>query len=390
MVLIWLMVDSITGYFISSGVDMPLSQSFKLLILFFVIIRICKYKFVFISSYILLFYLSCYFLHLNLLNEDFMAPFLMLSKFLITVCLYTFFCFYNRDFPSGLASNAYKAMIVAWCVVACNVIVGLMGYGVPSYGEDAKDMGVKGFFYAGNELGGIMAVLSPFMIYLVHVNLTGLKAFFAYSAIILIGVLIGTKSAILTTLLSVIVVPLLYVPFKKRIKILFCLIAVVICFLVFLSKLIPELSISAIDRWIYFYDTGGMDKLVYSGRDEFWRLQKEMFFNSDFITQLFGMGIQGKPVERDHLDALLMFGYCGFFLIVSFFLYLLIVAFRYRHNNSLVRVVIFSDLLILGIGYMAGHIWFSGMASVYIALFNVFPFVHHEGLIFGKADTIRI
>lgn len=388
MTLIWLIVDSITGFFISSGVDMPLSQLFKLLLLCFVIIRICKNKSAFISSYVLLIYISWYFVHLILLNENFVTPILTLLKFLTIFFLYAFFRIYCINSPLRIVSNVYNVMIVAWFIVAFNVLVGLMGYGVPSYGEDAKDMGVKGFFYAGNELSGIMAVLTPFMIYLVIVKLTGLKAILAYIAIVIIGISIGTKSSILVTLLSVIVVPALYMPPQKRLKVLFCLIAIIICLFSFLFNLISELSISAIDRWLYFYDTGGMEKLVYSGRDEFWKLQKEVFFKSDFITQLFGMGIQGKPVERDHLDSLLMFGYCGAFTIISFFLYLLFIALRYRHNNSLVKIVIFSDLLILGIGYMAGHVWFSGMASIYIALLNVLPFVHHEGLIFGKTDKI--
>lgn len=59
-------------------------------------------------------------------------------------------------------------------------------------------------------------------------------------------------------------------------------------------------------------------------------------------------------------------------------------AIRYRHNNSLVKVVIFSDLLILGIGYIAGHVWFSGMASVYIALINVLPLVRYRGTLYGS------
>ncbi len=385
MVLIWLIVDTVTGFLFSYGANISFSQLFKLLLLALVIVRLFKYKTAFLSFYLLLLYITWYFLHLSLINVDFVPPMISLSKFLSLLFLYVYFriCIFN--FPLKTTFYVRNVMVIAWLVVAFNVIIGLMGYGLPSYGEDAE-MGVKGFFYAANELGGIMAVLVPFMAYFIQVRLSGLKALLAYAIIILIGVSIGTKSCILVTLLSVIIVPILYMSLANRLKLLFCLAIIMIVAFPFLVNVFEDLSIGALDRWTYYYDTGGMDKLVYSGRDELWRLKKEIFSNSDLFTQLFGMGIEGKVVERDHLDSILMFGYCGFFLIVSFFLYLLIVAFRYRHNNSLVKVVIFSDLLILGIGYMAGHVWFSGMASVYIALFNVFPFVHHEGLIFGKAD----
>lgn len=384
MAFLWLIIDSITGFFISYGVDMPLSQLFKLLLLALVIVRLYKYKTVFLSFYLLLLYLAWYFLHLSLINVDFVSPILLFSKFLSLLFLYAYFRNCIFEFPSKTILYARNVMVIAWLVVAFNVTVGLMGYGIPSYGEDAEEMGVKGFFFAGNELGGIMAVLVPFIVYLVLMNLSGIKAILAYIVIILVGVLIGTKSSILVTLLSVIIVPILYMSLAKRLKILFGLAIITFVTFPFLANMFEEFSIGALDRWIYFYDTGGISRLIFSGRDDFWEFKKELFLNSGIMSQLFGIGAEGKFVERDHLDFLLIFGYAGLIFIVSFFLYLLVTAIRNRHNNSLVKVIIFSDGLVLGIGYMAGHVWFSAMASLYIALLNAFAFVHHDEMLFSK------
>ena len=195
---------------------MPLSQLFKLLLLVLVIVRLYKNRFVFFSLFVLLLYIAWYFLHLAMIDKDFVTPMLLLSKFLSLLFLYLYFRMSFINFPVITIRNARKAMIIAWFVVAFNVVAGLMGYGVPSYGEDAEDMGVKGFFFAGNELGGIMAVLVPFMVYQILIRISGFKALIAYIVIILVGVLIGTKSSLLVTLLSVIMVPILYMSSKKR------------------------------------------------------------------------------------------------------------------------------------------------------------------------------
>lgn len=383
MVFAWLIIDSITGFFISYGVDMPLSQLFKLAILVLTVVRL-QHKGVMLLLATLI-YLSGYLLHIILINGEFVKPILTFSKFLSLVYLYLYFRFSFQYFPQKTIRNAQKALLIAWVVFACNVVLGLMGYGVSTYGKEEEiDMGVKGFFYSGNELGGIMAVLAPFMFYWILVRLSGLKSVIAYVAVIVIGVLVGTKTSILVTVLSAVIVPLLYLSTRKRVKLLVVLAIIIGLTVPYVINIIADSSIGAIERWDYVYNKGGLTQLIYSGRDDFWNMQGRLFYDSGFLTQLFGMGGYEKFIERDHLDSMLMFGYLGLILIVIFFLYLLIRTFRHRYNNSLMKIVIFSDLLILGIGYMAGHVWFSAMASVYIALLNGFSYLRVNGVLFSK------
>lgn len=383
MVSAWLIVDSVTGFFISYGVYMPLSQLFKLAILMLIIVRLRRQGIILL--FVTLIYLSGYLLHIVLRNGEFVQPILMLSKFLSLLYLYVYFRFSFRHFPQKAISNAKRALLVAWGIFACNVVLGLMGYGVPTYGEEEGiGAGVKGFFYAGNELGGIMAVLAPFMFYWILVELSGLKSVVAYIVVIAIGVVVGTKTSILVTVLSAIVVPLLYLSLRKRVWLLLVLGVIIGLTAPYVVNMVAKSSIGAIERWSYFYDKGGLTQIIYSDRDEYWRVKERQFYGSDFSTQLLGMGGVDKLVERDHLDSLIAFGYLGVTLMAYFFLYLLINSYRNRRNNSLMKVVILSNLLVIGMGYMAGHVWFSAMASVYIALINGFSSLRFSGVLFDK------
>ena len=391
MSFIWLIVDSITGYFISFGGNMPLSQIFKLLLLIFIVIRLARIRFCFKLFFFVLLYISWYFLYLTLIDADLVAPILLLSKFLTVIFFYVYFRYLVSKNPIQTIANTQKTIVIAWFVVACNVILGLMGYGVGTYGDEEEiDMGVKGFFYAGNELGGVMAVLSPFMVYWVRNRWTGLKLMIVLLIIAGIGIVIGTKTSILVTLLAVIGIPYLYSSPAKRVRFVIIFLVILLFASLYLIDFILESDIALVDRWTYFYDIGGTTKLFFSGRDDFWNEKKDLFFNSNIFTQLFGIGLEGKMVERDHLDFLLTFGYLGLVAVVSFYLYLLIIAIKNRHNNPLSKVIIFSDILILGIGYLAGHVWYSAMASVYIALLNALVFVPCKKTSFSSSINCKI
>lgn len=386
MATIWLVVDSFTGFFLSYGVNVPLSQVYKLSVLLLISIRLIRNKKSLIFVWGSLMYIVCYILHLTFIVSDSKEALLMLSKFMSLLYWYLYFCFSFENFPQVAIANSKKVMIVGWGVLAFNIIAGLMGYGVPTYKGDNAELGVKGFFFAGNELGGILAVLAPFMFYWLIARLSGLRLFLSYLFVIAVGVLIGSKTAILVTLLSAIVVPLLYLPVRKKLLLIIIGVLVIICLVPFFVSFISDSSIGAIERWSYFYNTGGAERLIFSGRDEFWELKKRVFYQSDFIVRLFGMGLDGslKVVERDHLDTLLTFGYIGLGFVLFFFLFLLIKAILYRHRNSLMKLVIFSDLLVLCVAFIAGHVWYSAMASIYIALFNAFVFVHQKGRLYEK------
>lgn len=384
IVSLWLIIDSLNGLLISKSINVPISQIFKLGALAIITFQLSrKKKYCFLILCIIL-YITLYITHLAVNNHDISGSIIYLSKFISLVLFYCYFRLSFENYNNYAIHYGYKSLIIGIIVVGINISLGVLGYGIPSYGEENIDMGVKGFFFAGNELGGIMAVMAPFIFYIIINNCKKKTLYYSYLIVIIIGILIGTKTSIIATIASAIIVPLLYLPTNKRRKVLIIWIVIIVILSIAIKEIIIEMNIGAISRWMYFYEMGGFDRLIFSGRDEFWDIKSKYFYSSPFISQLLGTGADYGIVERDHLDTMIIYGYFGLVLIVSFIVYLLIYAIKHIRNNSLCKIVILSDIMILGIGYMAGHVWFSAMASIYVALLNAFVVIKKKGIIFSN------
>lgn len=381
----WLLIDSLNGLLINIGLNLPLSQLYKLAILSLVIISLAKKEKSIILLFIVIFYLSWYFLYLSIVGASFGEPLLLFSKFFTLLLLYFYFCDSFRRFPDKAVYYAYRIFSFSMIVFLVNIILGLMGYGIPSYGEGLEDLGVKGFFYAGNELGGVLAVLAPITLYILWKRFRGFKFIISYVILIFCCMVLGTKTGILVGLISGIFVPFVLITRKKRIifGITFILALSVIIVIIVNSELE---SIKSIDRWIYFYENDGIGRLIFSGRDTFWDAQKAEFFNASFFEKIWGIGPIEKSIERDHLDTLLIFGYFGLGSAVLFFSFLLIKSFRCIGNNEIVPIVVLSNLLAITISVIAGHIWYSAMANLYIALANSIILVKRKDYLFAKVS----
>lgn len=90
MASVWLIIDSITGLFISYGASMPLSQIFKLIILILIIDKLVYKKYILILTFSILIYLTVYIIHLNINSIGFSEPLVILSKFLSLIYLYLY------------------------------------------------------------------------------------------------------------------------------------------------------------------------------------------------------------------------------------------------------------------------------------------------------------
>ena len=137
------------------------------------------------------------------------------------------------------------------------------------------------------------------------------------------------------------------------------------------------------DRWIWFYERGGIEEIIFSGRDKFWQDEKSEFFNSNIFVQLFGLG-ESRTVEMDPFDTLLNYGYVGVLICYSFYIYLFIKSWKYRRKNMIAKFVLYVNILILGASSFAGHIIYSGMASWLIALINTLIYIPNHVLLEKK------
>lgn len=380
---LWLIIDTITGFFLNNGVNFPLSQFFKIGISGLISYRLSQLGYL---SYIYfwIIYLSVIFLNCAFLNESIGDTFTLLSKLILTYLFYQYFCIFSKWWPRTLIRNSKRILLISFCVVSINIISGLFGFGFNTYPDE--HVGFKGFFYAGNELGGVMAVLTPFFLYYSIINYTKLKFIFVGIFCIVLSVILGTKAFMLVSVISFISISWMYGTRQFRLYLYGAVIIIIIISIPIIISLFSSNEIDLLIRFSHSYDKGGISSIIFSNRDEFWISRSADFFNSDIITQLFGLG-GNRTVEMDHLDVLLNYGYVGVVIIYSSILYLIIRSYLYRYRNSFSKVVLLINILLLGMSFIAGHIVFSSMAGMFIALVNAVTRIPTHNIIYAKKNS---
>ena len=164
MFIIWLCVDSITGYCLNIGYEIPISQLFKLSILFLLIHRLISTKRIAVGISFISFYLCIYTLNLIILNEQIISSLLLLTKCLTTFLIYLYFCACKQLYDGKLFIQAANIIFTyGFIFISINIIIGLLGYGFFTY--PSFNIGYKGFFYAGNELGTLIIPIFGYFLF---------------------------------------------------------------------------------------------------------------------------------------------------------------------------------------------------------------------------------
>ena len=251
----------------------------------------------------------------------------------------------------------------------------LIGLGNSSYGED---IGSKGYFYAPNELSGLFAILCPCMLFYVgrKYSLSSFKYCFILGVFLVSVFLLGTKSSIISCTISIFFISGLLVKSKRNYIRLYLLGFVIAFVIIFIGYLFLD-SFGFWDRWAFFYDKGGLQLLLLSGREEYWLEEKSELLDGGIGNIIMGLG-EARTVEMDMFDAFLNYGIVGLIVVYSFFFFLLYKAYHYRLINSWARVIFFIDVMLLIASSLSGHIIFSGMAGPFIALVNVLVLIPNK------------
>lgn len=360
---IWLIVDSVNGFFMNIGMMLPISQSYKLLVLL-LMIYICIHRKIGIASVMLLFfYIAVLFLHLSFINEDASSTFIHLSKFVTTIFSFLYFrdiLFTNPDKSFSLIYYIFK---LNFAILIMNILLGLIGVGYYTY--PTEKLGFKGFFYAGNELAGIISIFFPFFLFIVFYKKTKLMYLVFALFLVFVSALIGTKSALLISVISSFTIPYMYGSQKER-----RIVTVTLIFIfVIVSFFLAHEEIEMIDRMIFFYEKGGLAYLLLSSRDEYWIERSREFFEGSFGVQLLGLG-GNRTIEMDPFDTLVNYGYLGVMIVYSVIFFFIYRSFKCRNQIIFGKVIFFSNILILLISTLAGHIYYSAMSSLFIAVLN--------------------
>lgn len=361
---LWLVIDSINGYYLNQGIDVYLSQLTKFGISALVIIVLLRRATE--IAFFVIFLITFYSLYFSLIGVDVGKSISQIFRFLSTVCLYYYFSSYRRLFKKSFEEKSITVLKVSFIVFVFNIVIGILGFGFETY---IGGIGTKGWFYAGNELGGLTAVIIPFFMYFMVVEYKFYIFFFCSVLIVIISFFVGTKAVILTSILSFLFILKNYTPREKR-KIVFT--TLITFFTIGVIMLIKSLSLEEFklyQKFLLSFESGGLENVLLSGRSDFLDATLNNYQKSGFVIKLFGLG-ESKIAEMDIFDTLVYYGIIGLMLTYGFYFLLLYKAVRQRNRFPLAKLVVFSDILVILISVIAGHVVYSSMSGLFYSLLN--------------------
>lgn len=264
-------------------------------------------------------------------------------------------------------------------------------------------IGNIGWFYSPNEIGAVLAIISPFIIYKMKNNLNKWYVYGLFALYVFIMLVIGTKVPFLGILLTVITLLTcsilgflldktkrdeIWIFLRKPLIIPFVILILIIVFVYQYSNLnfnmnqhkkslIGNNPTSELKEEDY-------KNLIFSSRDKYNEIMIKKFKLADTKQQLFGMGHmdihkqfdrQYNIVEIDYMDIFYMYGVFGF-IIYFMFLFVLIIDIILKIIKNFKKIIYderiitysISVALIFGIALFAGHVFTAPAVSLYPAL----------------------
>lgn len=366
----WILIDAINGYAKTNGIDIPVSQISKTSVFFLVIIRLIGEDKVKVLFVIITLYLALLIVNVIGLGGNVIDSLSLVMKPITNIFFYIYFCHILSINTSFFQKKYEFAIILNFMFLIANVLLGLMGFGSTIYTlGDGDSYGIKGYIYAQNEVSCVVAVLFPLILLYTYQHYSKSRYYILCLFLLFIAFSIATKAAVFVAILSCVLVT--YKIGSKKEKKIIVLIAVVALSLVvtYISYLMAS-EFAMFQRFSYFYEKNGFAEAILSSRWTFWIERSPLFFRHEFVTQLFGLCNGEVGCELDPFDALLFLGWIGLVINVLLLLYLILVPCFRRNKDDFEKVMVISNTLIVFISLLSGHIFFSSMGGMFIALAN--------------------
>jgi len=356
----YLLVDTVNGLFVSIGLPNVVSALFKqglLVILLLFALQFEPRRF-FWCLCCLLAILVWALLRFFLVDDlDFLYAFQESIKviYLFVIVLVV------STFHSLSPLKLHLILLAAIGVVAINVIFSLAGFGLSTY----QDFGAKGFFYSGNALSGVIVICASFLL---------MKAFnqsvfrFAMITLVLsaVALLIGTKGGFLGVLICALITMLFNLNLRTMLYGVLVIVGATALVLAFWEQLQQN---PLYERVIFFYENGGLTRVIFSGRDGKLMRIWPVLIHADLAQWLLGLDMSDmlrvagiRRAEFDWFDMQITFGVLLSLLVyggyVAIFARLLI-----AEKNYIVLAAICAFLVLFMVSSIAGHVLYNGMVT---------------------------
>ncbi|AQX53110.1 O-antigen ligase family protein [Priestia flexa] len=323
------------------------------------------------------------------------------------------FTMYRQSVNVSKALN--KNLLTASLIISI-VFIGTMLTGTALESYQYNKTGFKGWFYAANELGAIVALLLPLTLLFGLKKTQSLKQFYFWIPFILLAVssiMIGTKVGLGAVILSlgvafVVLVLKLFATKQRAVK---SNLVISIILLVVVGATTP-ISPAFTNTYAHIdllenkkkeqqpeqpeeddatdtkkkkrqkLDNSDIENLILSSREDFLAHHKEQYAEAPIARKLVGMGYAGnyteeqqpKMIEMDFYDLFFSLGIIGFILwILPLLIIALYVIKRFIREpsqlwNESFMMYSTSVVLALGIAFVAGHVFTAPAVTIYFAV----------------------
>jgi len=298
---------------------------------------------------------------------------------------------YFRTNPLPTFSTIRKLYLMLFLFFSAAIILSYFGFGIPFYGytKTGESIGQQGYFISGNAISAFFLLISAIFYYFMIRTRNAFLLFAGGALSIMIGLLMGSKTAILSSILCFIGVYLANKYYAgKAAKLnrtdtvfLVAIAGFVIAGIVFFDRILDTIS-PLYRNYSYRYRMSDtfLD-FITNGR--VYRASFELNFYAlklPFLQMVFGRGYSDyqsvtvpntkfSSCEIDFIDILHIAGFLGVMLIYSFWAYVLIRIFRdfiRRKHEITIPLLIALSILLLN-SNMSGHIIHSTLLNLNLA-----------------------
>lgn len=350
-----------------------------------------------------------------------------IAKIVYFVLMFIVFILAFKDLKASNITTKYfpKNVVISQFIVSLSMIVSYLSDSSIEAYDGILKTGNSGWFFAANELGTLLAICFPILIWnalnshsILHLLLNWLIVLGSLYSLVAIGTKVGYLAVLITfVVLTVIILLSKIIKTTENIKELQFLKGVLVFttfgMFIYLTPMMPVTNntnshISLIERTNEVQENSTVKKsikdiinrsdqldgneaesegrenlaanIVFSGRDGFLQKHKNDYNNAGFLQKLFGMGYSANytlsplMIERDFHDVFFQYGWLGFFLIFFPFVLYIVRLIMYVISNflSLLNIkymMIFSGILLgLGVAFISGHTITAPAVSSYLTL----------------------
>ncbi|MDP4087062.1 MAG: O-antigen ligase family protein [Bacillota bacterium] len=310
-------------------------------------------------------------------------------KLIYFVVVLIFYYVLFKQIPPYQNKTIHYLVYASTIIGLIMLVSGMTGTAFSSY-EGGKE-GNVGWFYAGNELGAILAMSFPIVVLsaLLKSRKFWISAALLIYSLLALGTKVGYGAIVMVLVIALIMSTYNHFLHKKNWGSIVILVLFLICTIAYtpFSPLAHNLNIHL--SWlgvgnqtnkIEHVTNEQVENLVYSGREKFLSDQKQFYLAAPLSQKLFGMGYGGnyqknaKLIEMDFYDVFFSFGMIGVVLYFIPIVFLVIRLFNvagmnlFRYINTQNALMITGIILGFGISFTAGHVLTAPAVSIYLAL----------------------